>query len=67
LTESPEPVIYTSSVKIEQTAKGLAMVTVHVYASDDDEARKRAVALYVETLAELKAGNFAVASEIVPK
>ena len=54
MTESPEAVIYSSSVKIEMTAKGLAMVTVHIYSNNDEEARSRAVTLYQKTIGELE-------------
>lgn len=52
--EHPEAQIYNASVKIEQTAKGAAMVTVHVYANDDNSARIRAGNLFLETIKSLK-------------
>lgn len=64
MVESPEPVVYTPSVKVEMTAKGAAMVTIHVYANDDTEARERAVALYQNTIGDLKSAKIPVASEV---
>lgn len=63
MSEQPNVIIYTSDVKISQTAKGLAQVDVHVYGNDDEESRKRAVALYKQTIEDLKAQGLPVASE----
>jgi hypothetical protein len=64
MTESPEPVIYAYSVKIECTAKGLAMPTVHVYHNDATEASLQAVQLYNTTLARLKEAHLPTAVEL---
>lgn len=64
MSSNPEPVIYTSSVKISQTAKGAATVDVHIYGTDDADTRQRAVQLYVDTLLDLKAKDIPVAMEV---
>ena len=61
---SPEPVIYTISVKISQTAKGAATVDVPVYGTEDAETRRRAVQLYIDTLSDLKAKDMPIAMEV---
>lgn len=61
--EAPNAIIFTSDVKISQTAKGLAQVDVHVYGVDDAETRKRAVELYKATLEDLKTAGLPVATE----
>lgn len=50
---SPEPVTYAYSVKLESTAKGLVMPTIHVYSNDMETARKQAVEQYHKTVEEL--------------
>jgi hypothetical protein len=54
--------LYQYSVKIEMTAKGLAMPTIHVYSNDIDLARKQAVEQYARTIEELKAKGLPVAA-----
>lgn len=62
--EKPEAQVYAYSVKIEMTAKGMAMPTVHVYANDMDLARNQAVQQYKLTISQLKEQGLAVASEV---
>jgi hypothetical protein len=63
ISQSPEPIIYTSSVKISQTAKGAATVDIHIYGIEDADTCKRAVQLYIDTLV-LKAKDMVFASEV---
>jgi len=56
------PQLYRYSVKVEMTAKGLAMPTIHVYSDDIEEARKQAVEQYIRVIEELKAHGLAVAT-----
>lgn len=60
--QQQSPQLYQYSVKIEMTAKGLAMPTIHVYSNDIEEARKQAVEQYVRVIEELKAHRLAVAT-----
>jgi hypothetical protein len=60
---SPEPVIYAYSVKLESTAKGLVMPTVHVYGNDMEKCRKEAIEQFHKTVEELRAKNIVTASE----
>lgn len=60
---SPEPVVYAYSVKLESTAKGLVMPTVHVYSNDAETARKQAVEQFHKTLEDLKAKGITPAQE----
>jgi hypothetical protein len=64
MSQSPESVVYTSSVKISQTAKGAATVDVHIYGTEDEDTRRRAVQLYIDTLLDLKAKDMSTASEV---
>jgi hypothetical protein len=59
---SPEPVTYAYSVKLESTAKGLIMPTIHVYSNDMETARTEAVEQYAKTIDELKAKGLLIAS-----
>ena len=61
--QQPAAQIYSTSVKIEQTAKGLAMVTVHIYSNSDEDASARAVNLYIETLKSLAQKGQTTASQ----
>ncbi len=54
--------VYQYSVKIEMTAKGLAMPTIHVYSNDMERARNEAVDQYSRVIDELKAKGIPVAS-----
>ena len=54
--------LYQYSVKIEMTAKGLAMPTIHVYSNDIETVRKQAVEQYARVIEELKAKGLSVAS-----
>jgi hypothetical protein len=54
--------LYQYSVKIEMTAKGLAMPTIHVYSNDMETARTQAVAQYAKVIEELKAKDLPVAA-----
>ncbi|MDQ4050421.1 MAG: hypothetical protein M3115_01920 [Thermoproteota archaeon] len=57
-----QPQLYQYSVKIEMTAKGLAMPTIHVYSNDVENARKQAVDQYAGVIEDLKARGLPVAS-----
>jgi hypothetical protein len=52
--------IYAYSVKIDTTAKGVAMPTIHVYSNDMETARKEAVEQYAKTFQDLEARGFTV-------
>jgi hypothetical protein len=56
-----QPQLYQYSVKIEMTAKGLAMPTIHVYSDDMEIARKQAVEQYARVIEDLKAKGLPVA------
>jgi hypothetical protein len=56
------PQLYQYSVKIEMTAKGLAMPTIHVYSNDMETARKQAAEQYAKVIEELKAKGLPVAA-----
>ena len=57
-----QPELYQYSVKIEMTAKGLAMPTIHVYSNDMQTARKQAVEQYSKVIEELRAKGLPVAT-----
>jgi hypothetical protein len=59
---SPDPVVYAYSVKLESTAKGLVMPTIHVYSNDMETARRQAVEQYAKLTEDLKAKGIAIAS-----
>jgi len=59
----PEAQVFSTSVKIEQTAKGAATISVHVHDNDDGKALERSVALYKQAIDSLKEKGLAVASE----
>ena len=54
--------LYQYSVKIEMTAKGLAMPTIHVHSNDMQTARTQAVEQYAKAIEELKAKGLPVAA-----
>jgi CRISPR/Cas system-associated exonuclease Cas4 (RecB family) len=60
--EQQQAQLYQYSVKIEMTAKGLAMPTIHVYSGDINKARKEAVEQYAKAIEELKARGLPVAT-----
>jgi hypothetical protein len=60
--QQQQPQLYQYSVKIEMTAKGLAMPTIHVYSNEMEEARKQAVEQYAKVIEELKAKGLPVAT-----
>ena len=60
--QQQQPQLYQYSVKIEMTAKGLAMPTIHVYSNDMETARTQAVAQYAKVIEELKAKDLPVAT-----
>jgi hypothetical protein len=62
MSEQQQPELYQYSVKIEMTAKGLAMPTIHVYSNDMQTARKQAVEQYSKVIEELKAKGLPVAT-----
>jgi hypothetical protein len=62
MSEQQQPQLYQYSVKIEMTAKGLAMPTIHVYSNDMETARKQAVEQYTKVIGDLKAKGMAVAA-----
>ena len=57
-----QPELYQYSVKIEMTAKGLAMPSIHVYSNDMQTARKQAVEQYSEVIEDLQAKGLPVAT-----
>jgi hypothetical protein len=59
--QQQQPQLYQYSVKIEMTAKGLAMPTIHVYSNDMETTRKQAVEQYVKVIEEIKAKGLPVA------
>jgi len=60
--QQQQPQLYQYSVKIEMTAKGLAMPTIHVYSNDMDTARRQAVDQYARVIEEIKAKGLPVAA-----
>gem|GEM_PF-1911821 len=60
--QQQQPQLFQYSVKIEMTAKGLAMPTIHVYSNEMEEARKQAVEQYTKVIEELKAKGLPVAT-----
>jgi hypothetical protein len=60
--QQQQPQLYQYSVKIEMTAKGLALPTIHVYSNDMETARKQAVEQYVKVIEELKVKDLPVAA-----
>ena len=60
--QQQQPQLYQYSVKIEMTAKGLAMPTIHVYSNDIETARTQAVEQYAKVIEELKAKDLPVAA-----
>jgi hypothetical protein len=62
MSEQQQPQLYQYSVKIEMTAKGLAMATIHVYSNDMQTARKQAVEQYSKVIEELKSKGLPVAT-----
>jgi GH35 family endo-1,4-beta-xylanase len=62
MSEQQQQQLYQYSVKIEMTAKGLAMPTVHVYSNDMETARKQAVEQYTKVIEDLKAKGLPVAA-----
>ncbi|HEX2107358.1 MAG TPA: hypothetical protein VHF28_06470 [Nitrososphaera sp.] len=60
--QQQQPQLYQYSVKIEMTAKGLAMPTIHVYSNDKENARKHAVDQYAAVIEDLKAKGLPVAA-----
>jgi len=58
--QQQQPQLYQYSVKIEMTAKGLAMPTIHVYSNDMETARKQAVEQYNKVIEDLKAKGLPV-------
>lgn len=59
--QQQQPQLYQYSVKIEMTARGLAMPTIHVYSNDVETARKQAVEQYAKVIEELKIKGLPVA------
>jgi hypothetical protein len=62
MSEQQQQQLYQYSVKIEMTAKGLAMPTIHVYSNDMETARKQAVEQYTKVIEDLKAKGLPVAA-----
>jgi hypothetical protein len=60
--QQQQPQLYQYSVKIEMTAKGLAMPRIHVYSDDMQTARKEAVEQYYNVIEDLKAKGLSVAA-----
>jgi GH35 family endo-1,4-beta-xylanase len=61
MSEQQQHQLYQYSVKIEMTARGLAMPTIHIYSNDMETARKQAVEQYARVIEELKAKGLPVA------
>jgi hypothetical protein len=61
LSDQQQQQLYQYSVKIEMTAKGLAMPTIHVYSNDMEVARKQAVEQYSKVIEDLKDKGLQVA------
>jgi hypothetical protein len=61
LSDQQQQQLYQYSVKIEMTAKGLAMPTIHVYSNDMEAARKQAVEQYSKVIEDLKDKGLQVA------
>ncbi len=59
--QQQQPQLYQYSVKIEMTARGLAMPTIHIYSNDMETARIQAVEQYARVIEELKAKGLPVA------
>ena len=59
--QQQQPQLYQYSVKIEMTARGLAMPTIHIYSNDMETARKQAVEQYARVIEELKTKGVPVA------
>jgi hypothetical protein len=59
--QQQQPQLYQYSVKIEMTARGLAMPTIHIYSNDMETARKQTVEQYTKVIEELKAKGLPVA------
>ena len=59
--QQQQPQLYQYSVKIEMTARGLAMPTIHIYSNDMETARIQAVEQYAKVIEELKAKGLPVA------
>ncbi len=51
----PVPVVYTHSVKIEDTAKGIRL-SAHVYTNDKQTAINEAITTYLETKLKAEKG-----------
>ncbi len=60
--QQQQPQLYQYSVKIEMTAKGLAMPTIHVYSNDMEASRRQAVEQYAKVIEELKSKGLPVAA-----
>ena len=56
-----QPQLYRYSSKVETTAKGLKMVTVHVYANDLRTARRETMQLVTGITDDLKANGYRTA------
>ena len=59
--QQQQPQLYQYSVKIQMTARGLAMPTIHIYSNDMETARKQAVEQYARVIEELKTKGVPVA------
>ena len=62
MSEQQQPQLYQYSVKIEMTAKGLAMPTIHVHSNDMEASRRQAVEQYTKVIEELKSKGLPVAA-----
>jgi GH35 family endo-1,4-beta-xylanase len=60
--QQQQPQLYQYSVKIEMTAKGLSMPTIHVYSNDMETARRQAVDQYFRVIEDLRNKGLPVAS-----
>lgn len=59
--EQQQPQLYRYSSKVETTAKGLKMVTVHVYGNDLETVRRETTELITKITNDLKANGYRTA------
>jgi hypothetical protein len=52
--QPPQPQLYQYSVKIDTTAKGIAVPTIHCYSNDRETARTQAIEQYVKLVDSLE-------------
>jgi hypothetical protein len=62
MSEQQQQPTFQYSVKIDTTAKGAAVVTVHCFGNDAEATRRQAVEQYTKTIEELKGKGLTVAT-----